>query len=70
VGWSGAFLSANVFSILSLVIGGYPVLKSAIKALFIPDLNVDTLVSIAAIAATSSSYRGCCRHFHHALVNF
>jgi heavy metal translocating P-type ATPase len=43
----------TVFSILSLVIGGYPVLKSAIKALFIPDLNVDTLVSIAAIAATS-----------------
>ena len=48
----------TVFSILSLVIGGYPVLKSAIKALFIPDLNVDTLVSIAAIAATSvGAYR-------------
>jgi Cd2+/Zn2+-exporting ATPase len=43
----------TLFSIFSLVIGGYPVLKSAIKALFIPDLNVDTLVSIAAIAATS-----------------
>jgi Cd2+/Zn2+-exporting ATPase len=36
-----------------LILGGYPILKSAIKALFIPDLNVDTLVSIAAIAATS-----------------
>ncbi|HSB07353.1 MAG TPA: cation-translocating P-type ATPase [Thermodesulfobacteriota bacterium] len=48
----------TVFSILSLIIGGYPVLKSAIKALFIPDLNVDTLVSIAAIAATSvGAYR-------------
>ena len=37
---------------VSLVFGGYPILKSAIKALFIPDLNVDTLVSIAAVAAT------------------
>jgi len=36
-----------------LILGGYPILKSAIKALLIPDLNVDTLVSIAAIAATS-----------------
>ena len=43
----------TILSVTSLVIGGYPVLKSAIKALFIPDLNVDTLVSIAAIAAAS-----------------
>jgi Cd2+/Zn2+-exporting ATPase len=42
----------TLFAIASLVIGGYPILKSAVKALFIPDLNVDTLVSIAAIAAT------------------
>ncbi len=41
------------FAIVSLILGGYPILKSAIKALLIPDLNVDTLVSIAAIAATS-----------------
>ena len=41
------------FAIISLIIGGYPILKSAIKTLLIPDLNVDTLVSIAAIAATS-----------------
>jgi Cd2+/Zn2+-exporting ATPase len=41
------------FAITSLILGGYPILKSAIKALFIPDLNVDTLVSIAAIAATT-----------------
>ena len=41
------------FAIASLVLGGYPIVKSAIKALLIPDLNVDTLVSIAAIAATS-----------------
>ena len=55
LGWIGlkpAYLP-TAFAIASLVIGGYPVLKSAIKALFIPDLNVDTLVSIAAIAATS-----------------
>jgi len=48
----------TLFSITSLMVGGYPILKSAIKALFIPDLNVDTLVSIAAIAATSvGAYR-------------
>jgi heavy metal translocating P-type ATPase len=41
------------FAIASLVLGGYPIIKSAIKALFIPDLNVDTLVSIAALAAVS-----------------
>jgi len=40
-------------AIASLVFGSYPILKSAIKALLIPDLNVDTLVSIAAVAATS-----------------
>jgi len=43
----------TVFAIASLILGGYPILKSAIKALLIPDLNVDTLVSIAAIAATA-----------------
>ena len=55
LGWIGlgpAYLP-TVFALASLVLGGYPILKSAIKALFIPDLNVDTLVSIAAIAATS-----------------
>lgn len=46
------------FAITSLVLGSYHILKSAIKALLIPDLNVDTLVSIAAIAATSvGAYR-------------
>jgi len=43
----------TTFAITSLILGGYPILKSAIKALLIPDLNVDTLVSIAAIAATA-----------------
>jgi Cd2+/Zn2+-exporting ATPase len=43
----------TAFAIASLVLGGYPIIKSAIKALFIPDLNVDTLVSVAALAAVS-----------------
>src|SRR4030042_3943808 len=41
------------FAIASLVFGGYPIVKSAIQTLLIPDLNVDTLVSIAAISATA-----------------
>lgn len=54
-GWFhlGPFYLSIGFAIASLILGGYPILKSAIKALFIPDLNVDTLVSIAAIAATA-----------------
>src|SRR5512147_1766537 len=51
-GWGPSSL-AHAFAIASLIAGGYPVLKSAIQALLIPDLNVDALVSIAAIAATS-----------------
>jgi Cd2+/Zn2+-exporting ATPase len=46
------------FSIVSLIIGGYPILKSAIRTLLIPDLNVDTLVSVAAISAAAvGAYR-------------
>ena len=46
------------FAIASLIVGGYPIVKSAIKTLLIPDLNVDTLVSIAAISATAvGAYR-------------
>ena len=41
------------FAIASLILGGYPIVKSAIQTLLIPDLNVDTLVSIAAISATA-----------------
>jgi len=48
----------TIFSIISLIIGGYPILKSAIKTLLIPDLNVDSLVSVAAISATAvGAYR-------------
>ncbi|HUL28886.1 MAG TPA: cation-translocating P-type ATPase [Thermodesulfobacteriota bacterium] len=43
----------SAFAIASLVLGGYPILKSAIQTLLIPDMNVDTLVSIAAISATA-----------------
>ncbi len=39
-------------TLISLIVGGYPIVKSAIRTLLIPDLNVDTLVSIAAISAT------------------
>jgi Cd2+/Zn2+-exporting ATPase len=55
VGWTGLGHTRipMAFAVVSLIIGGYPILKSAIKTLLIPDLNVDTLVSIAAIAATS-----------------
>ncbi len=48
----------TALAIASLVLGGYPVLKSAVRTLLIPDLNVDTLVSIAAISATAvGAYR-------------
>ena len=60
LGWMGLgpFHLPTAFAIASLILGGYPVLKSAIKTLLIPDLNVDTLVSIAAISATAvGAYR-------------
>jgi Cd2+/Zn2+-exporting ATPase len=60
VGWLGigpAYLP-DAFAIASLILGGYPIVKSAIQTLLIPDLNVDTLVSIAAISATAvGAYR-------------
>jgi Cd2+/Zn2+-exporting ATPase len=43
----------TALAIASLILGGYPIVKSAIQTLLIPDLNVDTLVSIAAISATA-----------------
>jgi len=54
-GWMGLGPTRfpTAFAIASLILGGYPIVKSAVKALFIPDLNVDTLVSIAALAAVS-----------------
>jgi Cd2+/Zn2+-exporting ATPase len=45
-------------AIASLILGSYPIVKSAVKTLLIPDLNVDTLVSIAAISAAAvGAYR-------------
>ena len=54
LGWIGLESTPfpTTFAIASLILGGYPIVKSALKALLIPDLNVDTLVSIAAISAT------------------
>ncbi len=53
--WTGLGFPSlpTAFAIASLIIGGYPIVKSAIKTLLIPDLNVDTLVSIAAVSATA-----------------
>jgi len=48
----------TAFAIASLILGGYPIVKSAIQTLLIPDLNVDTLVSVAAISAAAvGAYR-------------
>ena len=53
--WTGfsPFHLPTALAIASLILGGYPIVKSAAKTLLIPDLNVDTLVSIAAIAAAA-----------------
>ena len=59
-GWIdlGPFYLPTALAIASLILGGYPIVKSAIQTLLIPDLNVDTLVSIAAISATAvGAYR-------------
>jgi Cd2+/Zn2+-exporting ATPase len=54
----GPYYLPTAFAIASLILGGFPIVKSAIKTLLIPDLNVDTLVSIAAISATAvGAYR-------------
>ena len=54
----GPLTLPTALAIVSLILGGYPIVKSAIKTLLIPDLNVDTLVSIAAISATAvGAYR-------------
>ena len=54
----GPFQLPTALAIASLILGGYPIVKSAVRTLLIPDLNVDTLVSIAAIAAAAvGAYR-------------
>jgi len=57
--WVGLGLTLpTALAIVSLILGGYPIVKSAVQTLLIPDLNVDTLVSIAAISATAvGAYR-------------
>jgi Cd2+/Zn2+-exporting ATPase len=49
----GSLALPTGLAMASLVVGGYPIVKSAVQTLLIPDLNVDTLVSIAAIAAAA-----------------
>ncbi|MGZ3525502.1 MAG: heavy metal translocating P-type ATPase, partial [Thermodesulfobacteriota bacterium] len=54
----GPLTLPTALAIVSLILGGYPIVKSAAQTLLIPDLNVDTLVSIAAISATAvGAYR-------------
>jgi Cd2+/Zn2+-exporting ATPase len=54
----GSFTLPTSLAIASLILGSYPIVKSAVKTLLIPDLNVDTLVSIAAISAAAvGAYR-------------
>jgi heavy metal translocating P-type ATPase len=54
----GPLTLPTALAIASLILGGYPIVKSAVQTLLIPDLNVDTLVSIAAISATAvGAYR-------------
>jgi Cd2+/Zn2+-exporting ATPase len=54
----GPLTLPTFLAIASLILGSYPIVKSAVKTLLIPDLNVDTLVSIAAISATAvGAYR-------------
>jgi Cd2+/Zn2+-exporting ATPase len=54
----GPLTLPTFLAIASLILGGYPIVKSAVKTLLIPDLNVDTLVSIAAISAVAvGAYR-------------
>ncbi len=60
LGWLGLGPShlPTAFAIASFILGGYPIVKSAVRTLLIPDLNVDTLVSIAAISAAAvGAYR-------------
>jgi Cd2+/Zn2+-exporting ATPase len=60
LGWMGLdpLNLPTALAVASLILGSYPIVKSAIKTLLIPDLNVDTLVSIAAISATAvGAYR-------------
>jgi Cd2+/Zn2+-exporting ATPase len=51
-GWGSASLPGTL-AVVSLICGGFPILRSAVRALLIPDLNVDTLVSVAAISAAA-----------------
>jgi Cd2+/Zn2+-exporting ATPase len=54
----GSLTLPTSLAIVSLILGSYPIVKSAVKTLLIPDLNVDTLVSIAAISAAAvGAYR-------------
>lgn len=50
---AGVDQASDIISVVGLVIGGYPLLRSTVLALRIPDLNADALVVIAAAAAAA-----------------
>jgi len=50
---AGVDRASDIISVTGLFIGGYPLLRSTVLALRIPDLNADALVVIAAAAAAA-----------------
>ncbi len=53
IGGDGQKVSSDVLALIALAIGGYPILRSVVKTLLVPDINVDTLVAVAAAGAVA-----------------
>lgn len=53
IGGESQKVPSDVLALVGLVIGGYPILKSVIRTLLVPDINVDTLVAVAAAGAVA-----------------
>jgi len=53
IGGDSQKVPSDVLALVGLAIGGYPILKSVIRTLMVPDVNVDTLVAIAAAGAVA-----------------
>ncbi len=49
----GLQTASDILALVGLAVGGYPILRSVIKTLLVPDINVDTLVAIAAAGAVA-----------------
>jgi Cd2+/Zn2+-exporting ATPase len=50
---TGSERVSDVLALLGLAIGGYPILRSVVKTLLVPDINIDMLVTIAAAGAVA-----------------